>query len=62
MYKQKSLRILRSLKISTKNLLTFKRCEGVKDQTFLYCGVSVKNPIFREGGGHEKPTDRGGIA
>ena len=39
--------------ILTKNLVTFKRWDGVKDEKFS-CGGSLKNPIFR--GGHEKPN------
>ena len=38
------------------NLVTFKRWHGVKDEKFSYHGCSLKNPIFRGGGGvHEKP-------
>ena len=32
---------------------------GVKDKKFEYYRGSPKNPIFREGGGHEKPIYRG---
>ena len=32
--------------ILTKNLVTFKRWDGVKDEKFLY-GSSLKNLIFR---------------
>ena len=39
--------------ILTKNLVTFKRWDGVKDEKFYYYGGSLKNPIFR--GVHEKP-------
>ena len=34
--------------ILTKNLVTFKRWDGVKDEKFS-CGGSLKNPIFRGG-------------
>ena len=34
--------------ISTKNLVTFKRWDGVKDEKIQY-GNSLKNPILREG-------------
>ena len=34
-------------KILTKNLVTFKRWDGVKDEKFSYYGGSLKNPIFR---------------
>ena len=30
-------------KISTKNLVTFKRWEGVNDEKVCYCGSSLKN-------------------
>ena len=40
--------------ISTKNLCTFKRWDGINDEKFYYYGSSLKNPIFREGV-HEKP-------
>ena len=40
--------------ILTKNLDTFKRWDEVKDGKFL--------KISREGGGHEKPIYKGGIA
>ena len=33
--------------ILTKNLVTFKRWDGVKDEKFYYYGGSLKNPIFR---------------
>ena len=44
---------------STKNLVTFKRWDGVNDEKFQYCGSSLKNPIFWRavgwgGGVHEK--------
>ena len=32
--------------ILTYNLATFKRSDGVKDEKFKYCRVSLKNPIF----------------
>ena len=35
--------------ILTKNLVTFKRWDGVKDEKFGYYGGSLKNLIFREG-------------
>ena len=34
--------------ILTKNLATFKRWDGVKDESFLYHGCSLKNLIIRE--------------
>ena len=33
-------------KISSKNLVTFKRWEGVNDKKFKYYGTSLKNPGF----------------
>ena len=33
--------------ILTKNLVTFKSCDGFKDAKFEYYGGSLKNPIFR---------------
>ena len=39
--------------ILTKNLVTFKRWHGIKDEK-LFFGLSLKNPIVR-GGVHEKP-------
>ena len=44
-------------KILTKNLVTFKRLDGVKDEKFYYYAGSLKNPIFRVGV-HEKPIYR----
>ena len=41
-------------KILTKNSVTFKRWDGVKDEKLW---ASLKNSIFR--GGHEKPIYRG---
>ena len=35
--------------ILTKNLVTFKRRDGVEDEKFWYYGNSLKNPIFNEG-------------
>ena len=35
--------------ILTKNLVIFKRWNGVKDEKFRYYGGSMKNPIFRAG-------------
>ena len=43
------------------NLVTCKRWDGVKEEK-LYYGGSQKNPIFRGGGGHEKPIYKGEIA
>ena len=43
--------------ILTKNLVTFKRWDGVKDEKFSYHGGSLKNLIFRVGG-HEKLINR----
>ena len=42
----------------TKNLVTFKRWDGVKDEKFEYYGGSLKKPIFR-GGVNEKSIYRG---
>ena len=39
--------------ILTKNLATFKRYDGVKDEKFEYYGGSPKNQFLR--GVHEKP-------
>ena len=35
--------------IYTKNLVTFKRWDGVKDERFQYYGGSLKNRIFMRG-------------
>ena len=35
--------------ILTKNLVTFKRWDGVKDEKLYYFWSSRKNPIFRGG-------------
>ena len=60
-YKQKcfSLLITKNLnwEILTKNLVIFKRRDGVKDENFWYDGVSLKNLIFK-GVVHEKPIYR----
>ena len=45
--------------ILTKNSVTFKRWDGVKDEKFDYYSGSLKNPIFREGV-NEKPLYMGG--
>ena len=37
--------------VLTKNLVTFKRWDGVKDEKY---GDSLKNPIFRGGWGSRK--------
>ena len=34
---------------STKNLVTFKRWDGINDEKFWYYGSSLKNPNFRGG-------------
>ena len=39
-----------NLEILTKNLVNFKRWDGIKDEKFEYYGGSLKNPIFRGGG------------
>ena len=44
--------------ILTKNSVTFKRWDEVKDEKFDYYSGSLKNPIFREGV-NEKPIYRG---
>ena len=38
-----------NLEISTKNLVTFKRKDGVKDKKLWCFGGSLKNSTFREG-------------
>ena len=44
----------------TKNSVTFKIWDGVKDEKFKYYGVSLKNPIFRwRGFPKTKPIYRG---
>ena len=62
-YKQKcfSLLITKNLnwEILTKNLVIFKRRDGVKDENFWYDGVSLKNLIFK-GVVHEKSIYRKG--
>ena len=35
--------------ILTEVLVTFKRCDGVKNKKFEYCEGSLKNPIFKDG-------------
>ena len=40
-----------NFKILTKNLVTFKRWDGIKDEKFEHYGGSLKNPIFTGGGG-----------
>ena len=47
--------------ILTKNLVTFKRWDGVKDEKFEYYGGSLKNPIFREEKGVTKKQYTGVI-
>ena len=44
--------------IITKNLVAFKRWDGVKEEKFYYYGVSPINPTCT-GGFHEKPIYRG---
>ena len=34
----------------TKNLATFKRWDGIRDEKLKYYGGSLKNPIFRSKG------------
>ena len=51
-----------NLEILTKNLVNFKRWDGIKDEKFEYYGGSLKNPIFRgggRGGVHKKQYMRG---
>ena len=43
--------------ILTKNLVTFKRWDGVKDKKFQYYEGSLKSPIFR-GLVHKNPVYR----
>ena len=45
--------------ILTKNLVTFKRWDGVKDEKSKYYGGSLKNPNFRRGVVHKKTIYRG---
>ena len=40
-----------NFKILTKNLVTFKRWDGIKDEKLEHYGGSLKNPIFTGGGG-----------
>ena len=48
--------------ILTKNLVNFKRWDGVKDEKFEYYGGLLKNPIFRrEGEGCNKKTEYRGV-
>ena len=39
----------------TKNLVTFKRSDGVNDERLQYFGGSWKNSSFRGGGGVDTP-------
>ena len=50
-----------NLEILTKNLVNFKRWDGIKDEKFEYYGGSLKNPIFRggEGRGSQKTIYEG---
>ena len=48
-----------NLEILSKNFVTFKSWDGVKDEHFQYYGGSLKNPIFR-GKGFTKNQDIGG--
>ena len=50
-----------NLEILSKNFLTFKSWDGVKDEHFQYYGGSLKNPIFRRGDS-PKTNILGGIA
>ena len=43
----------------TKNLVTFERCDGLKEKKFQYYASSLKNPIFMGGRVPEKPIYRG---
>ena len=46
--------------IPTKNFVTSKSWDGVKDEKLSYFGNSRKYPSFKEGEeGHEKPTYKG---
>ena len=47
--------------ILTKNLVTFKRLDRVKDKKFQYYRGLLNNPIFK-GGGFTKNQYIGGIA
>ena len=51
--------IIRNLNqdVLAKNLVTFTRWDGVKDEKFECYGGSLKNTIFK-GGGNEKPIQR----
>ena len=46
--------------ILIKNLVTFKRWNGVKDEKFQYYWDPLKNPIFRRGS--QKTSIQRGIA
>ena len=48
--------------ILTKNLVTFKRWEGVKDEKFGYYGGSLKNLILGGRGVHKWPIYGKGVA
>ena len=47
--------------ILTKNLVTFKRWDGAKEEKLWYFGRSLKNPTF-SGGEFTKNRYKGGIA
>ena len=47
-----------NLEILSKNFVTFKSWDGVKDEHFQYYGGSLKNPIFR-GKGFTKNQEGG---
>ena len=46
--------------ILSKNFVTFKRRDEIKDRKFWYYRGSLKNPIFM--GGQEEPKYRGKIS
>ena len=46
--------------ILTRNLVTFKRSDGVKvEKLLIFWGFTEKSDF--QGGGHEKPIQRGGL-
>ena len=47
--------------VITKNLVTFKRWDEIKDEKLYYYGGSLKNPTFRERI-HEKPIHAGELS
>ena len=48
--------------ILTKNLITLKRWDGIKNEKFYCSGVSLKNLIFRGRRGVHKTIYKGGMS